>query len=297
MSAQAPTDCEICGSPVRHCFSIQGFEHYRCTDCSHLFVFPKPTQLHLDRFYEGGRFYDKADTEQERLLKEAASRLKWLNQHFDPRGLTRRLLDIGCAKGYFLKSARDAGWQVTGLDRSAGLVKQAREFSGAEVVAGLLEEIDQSVSGFSVVTAWEVIEHSRDPRLFMSSLVKRLEGQAIVAFSTPLANGLPAKVLGSRFPMLIPPEHLSLFTRRSLRQLAAEFGLEEIAYRSFSNLGAASLASGLSILLFHRRIGEVGPLFRGLVFLAAISVAWLPRLIDKLGWGSEMEVIFRRRKT
>jgi 2-polyprenyl-3-methyl-5-hydroxy-6-metoxy-1,4-benzoquinol methylase len=46
-----------------------------------------------------------------------------------PKG---RLLDIGCGEGWLSRAATDQGWQVVGVDASAGLIERAREHTGTE---------------------------------------------------------------------------------------------------------------------------------------------------------------------
>jgi len=287
--------CEVCSTPTRFWAVIESYNHYRCGHCGHLFVHPRPSQETLDAFYMGGRYYDKAEAEQDRLLREAAQRLRRLDRLCLRFGLTRRMLDVGCASGYFIKQAVDAGWQATGIDRSVTLAQRAREHAATLVIDGILEELDLADSPYPVVTAWEVVEHARDPRTFFSALVKNTVPGGLLALSTPLANGIPARMLGTKFPMLIPPEHLSLFTRRSINLLASGFGLEEVSYRSFSNLGPASLASGFAKLIFRRNIDQVSAAGRAACRLAGWALAWVPMAVDGAGWGSEMEIVFRRK--
>ena len=273
---------------------IDSYDHYRCGHCGHLFVCPKPSQQDLDAFYFDGNYYDKAEAEQDRLLREASQRLRRLRRLSMHFGLSRRLLEVGCASGYFLRQAADDGWQITGVDRSSELARQAREYSGVEVLSGRIEQMELVNGPFPIVTAWEVVEHTLDPKAFFSALARNVAAGGLLALSTPLANGVPARLLGGRFPMLTPPEHLSLFTRRSINLLASGFGFKEVSYRSFSNLGPESLASGFAKLLLGREIGEVPGIARSICGLAGVALAWVPTVIDTAGWGTEMEIVFRR---
>lgn len=242
-----------------------------------------------------GKYYGKAEAEQDRLLREASQRIRKLDYLSTHLGLARRILDVGCASGYFIKQAFGKGWQVLGVDRSEELARRAREYAGTEVIGATLEESELVGSPFPVVSAWEVIEHTPDPRAFFAALARNVTFGGLLALSTPLANGIPARVLGEKFPMLTPPEHLSLFTRRSINLLASEFGFEEVSYRSFSNLGPTSLSSGFAKLLFRRNITELSGMSRLGCGFAGLALAWVPMIVDLAGWGSEMEIIFQRK--
>jgi SAM-dependent methyltransferase len=261
--------------------TIAGFPHYRCTDCRHLFVSPPPSEQELEKFYQDSSFYDAALDQRERVVRDFEHRLDVLEQ-FSNGGMPRTLLDVGCAAGLFLERAKRRGWTAEGVERSGDLAAAAAARSGAAVHRGRLE--DAPDASFGAVVSWEVIEHVADARTFFRHLAGRVEAGGILALSTPLSTGIPARVMGTRFPMLCPPEHLRLFSRASLRRLAEEHGLAEIHYESFSNLDRESLASG-----FHR-LGMGSALSR----FAAGSLGWAPALVDRLGWGSEMVVAFRK---
>jgi 2-polyprenyl-3-methyl-5-hydroxy-6-metoxy-1,4-benzoquinol methylase len=287
-------DCEVCRHRAEFWISKHGYRHYRCIGCGHVFVSPQPSQAELDKFYESETYYDKAETQRDRLVREAQKRVAKLDQLRKRYGLSKQLLDVGCASGYFLQQASTNGWNVTGLDRSESLAKQARQRSDAPVFTGLLEQAQLDQGSYSVVTAWEVLEHTIDPHSFFQALARHVAKGGLLVLSTPLANGIPARILGPNFPMLIPPEHLRLFTRKSLNILAAQFGFEEVGYNSFSNLESQSLASGLVRLSLHCRLEEVSEQVRALYRLAGIMLAWAPEVVDWCGWGSEMEIVLQR---
>ena len=288
-------DCEVCLERAAFWTSIAHYRHYRCRACGHVFIFPLPSQEELDKFYQGGAYYLKAERELERLVNEARARMRRLETFIDRYALKRQLLDVGCASGFFLREASQNGWNAIGLDRSASLAKKAEEYSGAFVLTGLLEDTHLTHGPYSVVTAWEVVEHTVDVRQFFEALTKHVAPGGLLALSTPLANGLPAKVLGKRFPMLSPPEHLRLFTRRSINVLASEFGLEEVGYHSFSNLNRRSLSSGLATLFFDCKRANVPAVSRTFLDMTSAALAWIPAMVDWIGRGTEMEILFRRK--
>ena len=75
----------------------------------------------------------------------------------------KKLLDVGCGQGLFLKTVRDRGAQVLGIDPDPVNVRNC-ESHGVRVLRG---EFDKSTDlhGFKpdIVTIFEVIEHVYDP--------------------------------------------------------------------------------------------------------------------------------------
>jgi len=73
-----------------------------------------------------------------------------------------RLLDIGCGPGFFLVAAREAGWQVHGVDSAQYAADYAATRFGLDVTIGEIEETE--IEGlFRVASMWDVLAHIRDP--------------------------------------------------------------------------------------------------------------------------------------
>jgi len=284
-------ECEIChSSAVSVWVTVAHYPHYRCRNCRHLFVYPKPCTEVIEAYYRNAAFYSKAETEELRLISEAQTRLRVLSNLAKTYGVKKDLLDVGCASGIFLTQARDCGWDVEGVEPSLALCDKARK-KGLHIANGWLEGL---ITGeqYPVITAWEVIEHALDPVAFLEMLSSHTAPGGLVALSTPLSTGLPALLLRSRFPLICPPEHLSLFSKESMDLLGKRFGLQLLHFRSFSNLKKENLARGLDRFI----IGRASPKWMAGAISSCIA-AWLqhiPDLIDRLGCGSEMEIVFRK---
>jgi len=223
-------------------------------------------------------------------MSEAQTRLRVLSGFAAAYRVPKRLLDVGCASGIFLEQARNTGWDIEGVELSPVLCNKAKS-RGLPVTHGWLESQSTNAK-YPVVTAWEVIEHTLDPEVFLNQLYSRTERGGLIALSTPLSNGLPALLLRSRFPMICPPEHLSLFSKKSIKLLGARFGLQLIYFRSFSNLRKDNLKRGLDRFVF----GQTRPTSVGstLSSFFATLLQPLPRMVDALGLGTEMEIVFRK---
>ena len=71
---------------------------------------------------------------------------------------TGQLLDVGTGTGFFLNEMKNAGWQITGTEKS----KDAREFSKKEFGLDILETeelFNFDEESFDVITLWHVLEH------------------------------------------------------------------------------------------------------------------------------------------
>ena len=75
-----------------------------------------------------------------------------------------RILDIGCADGFFLTLSRLRGWEPYGIEISGFLVRKARENLGKNHVLDVpLKSAQLQSNFFDVVTMWDVLDHLADP--------------------------------------------------------------------------------------------------------------------------------------
>ena len=109
----------MCDKPGRHLFEKGGHQVHRCPSCGLGFVADLPSAEELERFYRND-YYDVASAEESGGLGyhtaygELESGLKRMYGDFldevdrtHPGHRFDRVLDVGCAYGFFLDVARD----------------------------------------------------------------------------------------------------------------------------------------------------------------------------------------------
>jgi len=186
------------------------------------FRHPRPSASELlERYQELPA--DLYDAELPGRTRTARRHVEILRRHARPG----RVLDVGCASGAFLCAAADGGWRVVGIEPAAALRKRAAAALGGrgEVIGGTLESAPAHLTGFDAVTLWDVLEHVERPMDFLSACVARLRPGGHLLVNVPNLESLPARMMGVRWPLLLP-EHLNYFSPASLRRCAALAGLE-----------------------------------------------------------------------
>ena len=130
-----------------------------------------------------------------------------------------KLLEIGCARGDFLRVARE-WFDVYGVEPNPELADPASQI--APVHPDIIERTPWS--GFDVVASFHVIEHVDSPRSFVRAAAERLKPGGLLVIETPNINSLPFKLLRSRWRQFIP-EHYFFFSPNTMSRLLSEHGL------------------------------------------------------------------------
>lgn len=140
------------------------------------------------------------------------------------RGMSAgKLLDVGCGKGRFLAAAREAGWDVRGVEFAPHLAAEARDRYGVDVRAGDFLEVPLETP-FDVVTMWHVLEHLPRPADAVARSWELLRPGGRLVVSVPNIESVQAVLSGASWFHLDLPRHLFHFTPRSLRRLVERHG-------------------------------------------------------------------------
>lgn len=144
-------------------------------------------------------------------------------------GGNRRLLDVGCGNGEFLRFAALLGWQAEGVDVDPAAVAAARE-GGFTVTQANLDQLPFPPASFRHVTLSHVIEHVHDPLKLLRQCLALLEPGGRLWLQTPNLDSVGHDVFGPSWRGLEPPRHLVLFGRRSLESSLAAAGFADVAF-------------------------------------------------------------------
>lgn len=120
---------------------------------------------------------------------------EWLDKFLPARGDGLRMLDVGCGTGYHMDRYRQRGFQLTGIDGSADMLRQARErnpnitFHQADV-----DRLPVQESLFDLALCIEVLRYLPDIQPCVREIHRTLRtgGTAFVTAAPPLqANAYP----------------------------------------------------------------------------------------------------------
>jgi 2-polyprenyl-3-methyl-5-hydroxy-6-metoxy-1,4-benzoquinol methylase len=235
----------------------------RCPSCGLAYTTPRlsPTAL-LQEIYDQSYWASASPKEQgyadyaadEPLyLRTFRRRSRLLRPFARPPG---RVLDVGCAAGYYLTVAREGGWEVAGVEPSQPIAALARErLPGAEIHVGDVMNAPFPAASFDLVTLWDVVEHTPDPVAFVQAAAALVKPGGILLLETQNVDSLFARLLGGRWQHYKHREHLYHFNPYTLRQLIErKAGLRLVHLTSFYG------GKYVSPAFIAERVGRIHPL-------------------------------------
>ena len=212
-----------------------------CRHCGLMTVNQRFPSEELKQFYQEdyfkGREYVDYVADKPAQQKTLRNHLRVVRRHVRPGG---RLLEIGCAYGFFLELIREEYRGSVGVDVSSAGVAHARA-QGLQAQEGDLLGLsfDQLFDG---VCLWDTIEHLPNPREVIQRCAKLLKPGGHLFLTTGDFGAVLPRLQGLRWRQIHPPTHLFYFTRQSLRELCLRVGLEAVRF---------------STVTVHRRLGSV----------------------------------------
>lgn len=218
--------CKICPHlATKLLYQIKKFKYFLCQNCQTLFLFPSPTVKKIDNYYQKKFQYEAGLSEEKRIRQRAKIILKNLIK-FNPNGKT--LLDVGSGFGYFLEEAKKNNFQILGLEPSKELFSKNRFSKNIKNMTFKDYFKSNSKKKFDFITLIHVIEHLNSPKQIIQSAIKLLNNHGILYIETPNLNSHLFWTEKENYTFLTSPDHLWIFSKKSLETILKNISLIEI---------------------------------------------------------------------
>lgn len=221
--------CACCGSAsLLPKYRINAYRIVQCPECRVVQLDHQLSFQDVKQFYASGYFSGEGEVGYfdyplmaPALQKNFSTRAADLAARLGGHG---RVLEIGAGFGFFIQACRTLGLEAEGLEPSQEAVAWAQQSLGITLHHTTLEEFPVGPP-VDAVAAWDVIEHIRDPNVFLSSVTKRLRPGGWLALTTGDIDSWVARLSGKRWHLFNLPEHLFFYSPRTLTALLARHGL------------------------------------------------------------------------
>jgi SAM-dependent methyltransferase len=243
---QPPDGSDLVRVPCPHCRgrrtrperTVRGFALERCLGCGFVFTNPQYTPERIVREYEEHPAADELIGHYARVttpeVRAAYDRiLRGVEALLPGRG---RLLDFGCAAGYFVERAAGRGWEAHGLDAGRWTAQAAAARAVTNIHIGLLADRIFDEGAFDAVHTSQVLEHLPSPTDDLAELRRVLRPGGVFYANVPNYRCL-ATVLGrDDFELNYPMAHLNYFTPGSLARMVRAAGFEVVRTSTYGGL-------------------------------------------------------------
>jgi len=246
--------CNVCGSYDCKIFPNKFFKNVllRCQKCGLIFVYPQPEFSELEAIYSKHYFknsnsnsigYENYIEDKPNIIKTFERRFKNIEKLHPNKG---KILDLGCATGFFLEVAENHGWTPYGVEISnyaSGIAKKGFE---DKVFNGTLDRACFSNNFFDVITMWDYLEHVSNPSQELSRSLQLLKKDGMLILSTPNVDSLSNKIFKDRWMGYKDQEHLYYFSKKNVRMLLEKTG--------FKTLKSEKIGKYINLALFIKRL-------------------------------------------
>jgi len=232
--------CIECGSPEHELELRQSdeVELRRCLSCD--LVFLKDWGAEFDpQLYEyyRARFGAKAEDLFDPLTDE---RYRFQLARWGLLAPGRRVLDVGCGQGQFVRRANELGWSARGIDLSQPAVEIAQSLGIPALHSDFFSDAWDG-ERFDLITMFEFIEHVPAPGSFIRRAYQLLNPSGLLFVTTPNWACIDRRLAGAHWEP-IHREHLSYFEPQRLLRLIRANSRLRVLETTAKNIDVAAIA-------------------------------------------------------
>ncbi len=184
-------NCPICGGIIKFLIKrIDSFKYYYCLRCSLVFSNPLPSNIQIEELYKSFSFNILPPNKFIRRVKEIYLDVKKIDKDIKKFVSKKnpKLLDFGGGFGYYSYCFYKNKYDVTLMDVVNTVCTFAKEkFSDSFKVVNI--ELNgkefANKEKFDIIFCNQVIEHIKEPILFLNKLNNYLKTNGIIIITTP----------------------------------------------------------------------------------------------------------------
>ena len=212
----------------------KGLSIVRCKNCELIYTNPRAIDAEKNYYGEVDIFYNEArlifkGTKKHHRDKNYEYELEKIKQ-YKSKG---RLLDVGTNMGFFLRKAKEMGFETEGVEPSPSLAEIARKSWDLTIHTAFLKEADLPENHYDIITLIDVFEHVTNPKDLLSRSYSLLKKDGIVVIKVPngdynLFKMKLGKITGKGKGMDIWDcyEHVVHYTPGTFRKMAENAGFK-----------------------------------------------------------------------
>lgn len=205
------------------------FSIVKCDSCGFHFTNPIPSENIIGNYYKSEEYISHSSSNAG-LINKAYNVVRNITLKRKVKLINRlskgkQLLDIGAGTAHFLNAAKNAGFQVQGLEPD----EDAKKFAQAEfgiALENLSEITNIETSSKDVITMWHVLEHVYHLKKDIAEFVRVLKNDGVLIIAVPNMSSWDAQHYQDFWAAYDVPRHLYHFQEKTIQKLMDQFDLK-----------------------------------------------------------------------
>lgn len=228
-------NCPLCNSnDFLKIYTEKGLQTVKCKKCELIYTNPRAKNSEQNYFGDANVFFNEA-----RLIFNGTKRHhRDRNYEYELKKIKNikrggKLLDVGTNMGFFLRKAKEMGYETEGVEPSPALSEIARKHWKLEIHNSFLEKANLKPKNYDIITLIDVFEHITQPKEILDTCFKLLKDDGIIAIKVP--NGdynyfkmILSKLIGKNREMDLwdSYEHVVHYTPKTFKKMAELSGFK-----------------------------------------------------------------------
>ena len=201
-----------------------------CARCGLVYSNPYFDDDILHSLYREASYIDEPQ-----LANMGADYLRQFMQAATNLNRSARILEIGCANGFFLEKLREAGFtDVYGVEPGKDAAQKAPATIRNRITNDFFGRDCFPPASFDAACCFQIFDHLPDPNGFLRDVHVVLKPGGLLVAINHNIRAVITGILGERSPMY-DIEHICLFDKKTIRRIFEANGFEVVNVKSLSN--------------------------------------------------------------
>ena len=225
------------------------FRLHRCKNCGFIFLFPKPQNIELGKYYIRAYWQKRGKSLVDKIYYFVVNYTK-LNQirHYKKSG---KLLDVGCGSGEFLDFTRRNGFEVWGTEIFKFAAELAKKFTN-NICINFLTNCKFESNSFDVVNLTDVLHQMSEPENELKEIRRIIKSDGILVIEVPDSDCWQFKLFKQDWFYQDSPRHISYFNQRNLSLLLKKCCFNVVSLRRLALVYILDFFHSASQKLIHK---------------------------------------------
>jgi 2-polyprenyl-3-methyl-5-hydroxy-6-metoxy-1,4-benzoquinol methylase len=229
-------NCPLCGSEQSTLIyrERKSIGIVRCKECNLIYTNPRAIEAEQNYFGDADVFFQEARL----VFNEKKTHHRDKNYEFELEHILKykpsgTLLDIGSNMGFFLRKAKQKGFDTLGVEPAPALAEIAKREFGLKIKNSFFKKDYFEPNSFDVVTMIDVLEHVTSPKEILTDVHAVLKDDGILCVKVPNGDYNVLKLKLARmlrkeasFDLFDAYEHVVHYTPQTMKQMVEQCGLQ-----------------------------------------------------------------------